>query len=222
MILAIDTSTEWVGLALYDSDQVITEQVWRSRNHHTVELVPAIDHLLKRVGVKKSELSGLGVALGPGSFTSLRIGVTVAKGLAMALKIPVVVFHSLDILATGQPVLDIPLWSVLHAGRGLLAFSPYENQGSTWIRQADSIVISAKDLEGQVKGPVYVCGEMTSQERQILGRKYKTVRVAAPFDCLRRPAILASMALSRLSGNQASEIGTLSPIYLHTSTPIPG
>jgi tRNA threonylcarbamoyladenosine biosynthesis protein TsaB len=222
MILVIDTSTEWVGLALFDGEQVICEQTWKSHNRHTVELVPAIDQMLKRVGVKKVDLTGLGVALGPGSFTSLRIGVTVAKGLAMALKLPVVGIHSLDILAAGQPATGIPLWAILHAGRGLLAFSPYLHDGTAWVRQADAIVITARDLEDKVISPVYVCGEMTPQERQILGRKWKTVKVASPSMCLRRPAILAELTWKKLQANEIDALISLSPIYLHTSTPIPG
>jgi tRNA threonylcarbamoyladenosine biosynthesis protein TsaB len=222
MILVIDTSTEWVGLALFDGEQVICEQNWKSHNHHTVELVPAIDQMLKRVGVKKPDLTGLGVALGPGSFTSLRIGVTVAKGLAMALKLPMVGIHSLDILAAGQTAMDIPLWAVLHAGRGLLAFSPYFYEGATWVRQADAIVITARDLEDKVISPVYVCGEMTTQERQILGRKWKTVKMASPAQCLRRPAILAELTWKRLQSGNVDDPVSIAPIYLHTSTPITG
>jgi tRNA threonylcarbamoyladenosine biosynthesis protein TsaB len=222
MILAIDTSTEWVGLALFDGEQVICEQTWKSHNHHTVELVPAIDQLLKRVGVKQTDLSGLGVALGPGSFTSLRIGVTVVKGLAMALKLPVVGVHSLDILATGQPAMEIPLWAVLHAGRGLLAFSPYLHDGTEWVRQADAVVITARDLEERITGSVYMCGEMTPQERQILGRKWKTVKVASPSNCLRSPAVLAELTWKKLQADEVDDPISLSPIYLHTSTPIPG
>lgn len=222
MILAIDTSTEWVGLALFDGEQVICEQTWKSHNRHTVELVPAIEQLINRVGVKKTDLSGLGVALGPGSFTSLRIGVTVAKGLAMALELPVVGMHSLDILAAGQPAMEIPLWAILHAGRGLLAFSPYLQDGAAWVRQADAVVITARDLEDKVTGSVYVCGEMTPQERQILGRKWKTVKVALPSDCLRRPAVLAELTWNKLQAGEVDDPISLSPIYLHTSTPIPG
>jgi tRNA threonylcarbamoyladenosine biosynthesis protein TsaB len=222
MILAIDSSTEWVGLALFDGEQVICEQVWKSHNHHTVELVPAIEQLLNRVGVKKTDLSGLGVDLGPGSFTSLRIGVTVAKGLAMALKLPIIGVHSLDILAAGQPALEMPLWAMLHAGRGLLAFSPYVHDGTEWVRQADAVVITARDLEDRITGSVYVCGEMTPQERQILGRKWKTVKVASPSRCLRRPAVLAELTWKKLQADEVEDPVSITPIYLHTSTPIPG
>jgi len=221
MLLAIDTSTDWIGMALFDGEQIISEQVWQTHNRHTVELVPAIKHLLERSNVKKIELTGLGVALGPGSFTSLRIGVTVMKGFSLALKIPIVGLPSLDILAACQPPLDIPLWAILRAGRKLLAFSPYKYVGSAWVCQEEAIVIKAKDLEDKIENPVYICGELTEQDRKILGRKWKTAQLASPANCLRRPAILAELAWKKLQSKGGDDSTSLSPIYLHTSTPIP-
>lgn len=221
MLLAIDTSTDWIGMALFDGEQIISEQVWQTHNRHTVELVPAIKHLLERSNVKKTDLTGLGVALGPGSFTSLRIGITVMKGFSLALKIPIVGIPSLDILAASQSPLDIPLWAILHAGRKLLAFSPYKYEGTAWIPKEDAIVIKAKELEEKIDTPVYICGELSEGDRKILGRKWKTVQLASPANCLRRPAILAELAWRKLQSKSGDDSASLSPIYLHTSTPIP-
>jgi len=71
MLLAIDSSTQTMGVALYDGVVVRGELVWQTRNHHTVELAPAIRLLMSQVGVTAQQLSALGVALGPGSFTTL-------------------------------------------------------------------------------------------------------------------------------------------------------
>src|SRR5512140_3265452 len=104
MLLAIDTSTQWMGLALFDGIQVISETIWQTHSHHTIELAPAIQQLMGRCAVQPGYLQALGVALGPGSFTSLRIGLAVAKGMALALHLPVVGVPTLDILAQAQPV----------------------------------------------------------------------------------------------------------------------
>ena len=121
MLLAVDTSTQWIGLALYGGAQVLNETVWRTQSHHTVELAPSLDTLFRRTGVRPEGLQALGVALGPGSFTSLRIGLAVVKGLALALHIPVVGIPTLDVLAAAQPVQELPLAAILQAGRGRLA-----------------------------------------------------------------------------------------------------
>src|SRR5512138_2408534 len=99
MLLAVDTSTTWIGLALYDGMRVLGEMTWQSKNHHTVELSPGINELLNRCGVTTANLGALGVAIGPGSFTSLRIGLAMVKGMALALRIPVVGVPTLDVLA---------------------------------------------------------------------------------------------------------------------------
>jgi tRNA threonylcarbamoyladenosine biosynthesis protein TsaB len=126
VLLAVDTSSQWVGLALYDGDKVISEEVWQSQNHHTVELTPALAVLFRRTGISTNQLRVLAVALGPGSFTSLRIGLGVVKGLALALHLPVVGIPTLDILAQAQFVQDLPMAVVLQSGRGRLAVGWYQ------------------------------------------------------------------------------------------------
>src|SRR5574338_1026705 len=104
MLLAVDTSTAQVGLAIYDGSQVISEYAWRSSQRHTVELAPAVFELLTRCGLKMDDIRALGVALGPGSFTSLRVGLSLVKGLALSKHIPLVGIPTLDILAAAQPL----------------------------------------------------------------------------------------------------------------------
>jgi len=103
MLLAIDTSTEWIGIALFNGTNVLAEQTWRSKNYHTVELIPAIKDMLTKTQTKPSSLTGVGVALGPGSFTGLRIGLSAAKGIALGQNLPVAGIPSLEILAAAQP-----------------------------------------------------------------------------------------------------------------------
>ena len=96
MLLAVDTSTAQLGLALYDGATVAAELTWTSRARHTVELAPALSGLMSRVGLSMSDLSALAVALGPGSFTSLRVGLAFVKGLALARKLPIIGVPTLD------------------------------------------------------------------------------------------------------------------------------
>ncbi|NTU55163.1 MAG: tRNA (adenosine(37)-N6)-threonylcarbamoyltransferase complex dimerization subunit type 1 TsaB, partial [Anaerolineales bacterium] len=103
MLLAVDTSTAQVGLALYDGGRVLAEFSWRSSQRHTVELAPAISELLTRCGTTMDDIHVLGVALGPGSFTSLRVGLALVKGLALSRHIPLIGIPTLDILAWAQP-----------------------------------------------------------------------------------------------------------------------
>ena len=86
------------------------ETIWASHDYHTIELAPAIADTLTRAGLEIQDLKLLAVATGPGSFTGLRIGLAVAKGIALACHLPIIGIPTLDIVAESQPVsLGIPL-----------------------------------------------------------------------------------------------------------------
>ena len=215
MLLAVDTSTMQTGLALYDGSQVLAEMIWQSHQHHTVELAPALAELLKRAEVKVSDMEALGVAIGPGSFTSLRVGLAFVKGLALARKLPVIGIPSLDILAAAQPVAKIPLAAILQAGRTRIALGWYKVEENRWKAEGEIKITTVDALADSIDAPTLVAGELTSEERQRLMRK-KAVRLAPPSMCVRRPAILAELAWRRWQSGEVDEAASLAPIYLHT------
>lgn len=222
ILLALDTSTRSIGLALYDGSQVLGETSWISHDHHTVELAPAVAQLLERCAVSSAELGSVGVALGPGSFTGLRIGLALAKGLALAQNLSLVGVASLDILAAAQPVLSDRLAAVLRTGRGRLAVGWYRAQAGAWQRQERIEVLTPEVLADRIQEPTWVCGELTDEERRLLGHKHKNILLASPAQSLRRPSVLAELAWQRWQAGQVDDPATLSPIYLHYNDPIPG
>lgn len=221
MLIAIDTSTEWIGLALYDGVQILSEQSWRSQHFHTTELAPAVSTMLERAKVSSKDVTGIGVAIGPGSFTGMRIGIAFAKGLALALKVPIVGIPSLDILAFSQPVMRRPMICLLEIGRGRFAWARYEGVKGKWVRKTEVAVDEPKEIAKTITSPIFVCGEMADEERRILGRKWKTAKLAEASQSVRRPAVLAELASQRLKSGQTDDITSLSPIYVHTLSNIP-
>ncbi len=217
MLLAIDTSTAQVGLALYDGIQVRGELLWHSRYHHTVELAPALSELLARTGVTMGEIQALGVAIGPGSFTSLRVGLALAKGLALARRLPLIGIPTLDALAAAQPLSDLPLAAVLQAGRGRLAQVWYKVKKNGWQAQGPARATTADALAEEITHPTLVCGELTAEERQRLARKRVNILLASPAQSVRRPAFLAELAWQRWQAGQVDNLAALAPIYLHTT-----
>jgi tRNA threonylcarbamoyladenosine biosynthesis protein TsaB len=225
MLLALDTSTAQVGLALYDGTQVFGELFWQSgcvlgnqsRAHHTAELAPALASLLARTGVKMDEIEALGVALGPGSFTSLRVGLALAKGLALARHLPLIGIPTLDTLAAAQPVRDLPLAAVLQAGRGRLALGWYRASENGWLAEGPAALTTAEALVQGISSPTIVCGEMSTEERQRLARKHKNVILPSPARCVRHPGFLAELAWARWQAGQADATAALAPIYLHVA-----
>jgi tRNA threonylcarbamoyladenosine biosynthesis protein TsaB len=214
MLLAVDTSTRWIGMALYDGVQIKGEMVWKTNNHHTMELAPALDQLFARCAVSNADLKVLAVALGPGSFTSLRIGVALVKGMALALHLPVIGVSSLDVLAASQPVRDIPLAAVLQAGRGRLALVWYKIHKGKWQADSQPEVVTTAALAGMLEHPTLVCGELSADDRQTLAANPHAVLVP-PVAAMRRPSWLAALAWQRYQSRQFDDVASLSPIYLH-------
>lgn len=221
MLLAIDTSTTWIGLALYDGVRVLGEMTWQTRSHHTVELSPAVQELLGRCGVQATDLQVLGVATGPGSFTSLRIGLALVKGMALALRIPVVGVPTLDVLAAAQPVHEPQMAALLQAGRGRLALGWYDAVNGEWRVRGEPQVTTAEELVLQLNRPTLVVGELSASERQVLARRRKNAILASPARALRRPSFLAEIAWGRWRIGQVDDVVSLSPVYLHVAEVIP-
>lgn len=221
MLLAVDTSTQWTGLALYDGARVLGEMSWYTHSHHTVELAPAVDRLLKQTGLKPTQIECFGVATGPGSFTSLRIGLALVKGMALSLKVPVVGVPTLDFLAAALPPVEMPLAAVLQAGRGRLGLVWYEIKHGRWTARGEPQVTTAQALFDQIEQPALVCGEMSAEERALLSKKRKIIHLAGPAQCARRPAFLAELAWERWKDGKTAEVVSLAPIYLHVAEPIP-
>lgn len=222
MLLAIDTSTRVVGVALYDGVQVISEAIWVSNDYHTVELAPAVDQTLSKVDATISDIKAIAVAIGPGSYTGLRIGLALVKGLCLVGQIPVVGIPTFDILAAAQPVLDTQMVTVLRAGRGRLATGWYRPSSNEWVSIGKTEVITPEELSGKITKPTLVCGELTGDERKLLGRKRKKVVLASPARSIRRPSYLAELGWEHWCSDRIDDPVTLAPIYLHYNNPIPG
>jgi tRNA threonylcarbamoyladenosine biosynthesis protein TsaB len=222
MILALDTSTRTVGIALYDGVQVLSEATWTSQDFHTVELAPAIAQTLERCGIEINQVEAVAVALGPGSFTGLRIGLALAKGLALVRKMPLVGVPTLDFLAAAQPLRNLPLAAVLKVGRGRLAVGWYLVKDGAWSASSNIETLSPAELVQRITSPTIVCGEFTEDERRLLGRKRKTILLASPAQSLRRPGFLAESGWRRWQDGKTDDPAALAPIYIHYNDPIPG
>jgi len=221
MLLAIDTSTAQVGLALYDGIQILSEMTWTTRQHHTTELTPALSGLLNRCSVPMDMVSALGVAVGPGSFTSLRVGLSLVKGIALARHIPVIGISTMDIIAAAQPVGKHPLAVVIQAGRKRMAVGWYHCLKNQWQAQGGVKGSTIDELADEIESPTYVAGELSSDDRSRLARKRVNILLASPVHCIRRPSILADLAWARWQKNDVDDATSLAPVYLHVEgTPI--
>ena len=221
MLLAIDTSTAQVGLALYDGMQILGEMTWTTRQHHTTELAPAIAGLLSRSDASMEMVDALGVAIGPGSFTSLRVGLSLVKGIALARHLPLVGISTMDVIAAAQPAGTHPLAVVIQAGRKRIAIGWYQFSEDRWQAQGEVKSGTVDQLAEEIESPTHIAGELSSEDRSRLTRKRTNILLASPVNCIRRPSILADLAWVRWQKNDVDDASSLAPIYLHVEgTPI--
>jgi len=213
MLLAIDTSTKMLGIGLYGGDRVLAECVWYGEGHHTVELAPEIALVMRRVGKPISSIEAIGVAIGPGSFTGLRIGLALAKGLSLTRGLPTVGIPTMDILALAQPKRTEPMFVAVKVGRKRIAGLWYKWTRGGWKPQGEPEVLTWDELKESVEEKAYICADMDSRTRALL-RGIPGVALAPPAQCVRRPGFLAELAWKRLKSRKKWSVGGLSPIYL--------
>lgn len=215
MILAIDTATRWAGLALHDGTAVIAEHGWRCVNNHTIELTPAIDEMLVQAGIEAADLSGIAVAIGPGSYTGLRVGLALAKGFALANGLPLIGVPTLDIVATSFGQREGQLVVVIEAGRRRISAAGYGWNGRAgWICQWGPDNNTWDELLAQLDGPITFAGEIKPEAAKKIRAANNSFQVALPARSIRRAGHLAELGWQRLRAGKADDAASLAPIYL--------
>ena len=215
MLLALDTSTRYASVALADEDRVVALRAWHSLVNHTSELMPAVVHLMESHGLTAGQLDGVAVALGPGGFSALRVGISAAKGLALVAKKPIVGVGTLDLEAFPYLKFGVAVCALLEAGRQECASALYGPDGD---RLRDDRVCPSDDLlaevENNVSGPVIFCGEgVTGWKDAIIAALATKAQVVWPVPAARACA-LAAIAWEKLLAGETSDLTTLQPEYL--------
>lgn len=215
MLLALDTATRWTGLALHDGTTVVAEHGWRSHNTQTVEVAPAVHQMLARAGITAEELKGVAVALGPGSYTGLRIGLGFAKGLVLAQQIPLVGVPTLEIVAAAVPHCDGELVVVAEAGRTRITTAVYHWQKrGGWATSERPVNETWEALLERLEPPVMIAGELSPaalKQIRAAGKGYRAVDAPAR---VRRAGVLADLGWQRLRRGDVDDPAQLTPLYL--------
>ncbi len=217
MLLAIDTSTRWGGVALCEDGQPVSSTCWRSNRHHTEELMPSISSLLSARNLAMRDLQGIGVALGPGGFSALRVGLSTAKGLAMPLGLPLVGVGTLDCEYFPWRAMGLAVQPILDIGRGNVATARYAPSGPDWRKVAGEHISDPEELLAslQREGPTILCGEGVSSFWDTLKAGLPAGSMLMPFTTsASRLAALGAIAESKLREGDSSPMAALEPLYL--------
>ena len=144
-ILAIDTSNFALGVALLNGNQVVGEYITNVKKNHSVRAMPAIEKLMHDCDMKPVDLDKIVVAKGPGSYTGVRIGVTIAKTLAWTLNIPISGVSSLEVLAANGKFFQGYICPLFDGRRGQIYTGLYEAlDGQLTTIHADQIIQSSE------------------------------------------------------------------------------
>ncbi|MCA1056947.1 tRNA (adenosine(37)-N6)-threonylcarbamoyltransferase complex dimerization subunit type 1 TsaB [Rossellomorea aquimaris] len=183
-ILSVDTSNFPLGVALIEEDQVIGEYITNKKKNHSVRAMPAIEQLLKDCDTEAKDLDRIVVANGPGSYTGVRIGVTLAKTLAWSLNIPLIPVSSLAVLASSGRYFNGYIAPIFDARRGQVYTGLYRFEGDKISQVEDDRnmlladwVEKLKDYDGDI---LFIGNDVTIHEekiKEVLGDQ----AVIAPF-----------------------------------------
>lgn len=214
-ILAIDTSNYPLGVALIEDNQVLGEYITNLKKNHSVRIMPAIQTLMKDCERVPAQLTKIVAAKGPGSYTGVRIGVTIAKTMAWSLKIPLVGVSSLEIIAAGAGrYFDGYISPLFDARRGQIYTGLYEYQsGKLTTVKDDRLVLSADwaDSLKELKKPILFVGNDIPLHQTVINDTLGSQAVfAAITEHNPRPAELALLGKDK----QGEDIHSFVPNYI--------
>ena len=215
MELCIDTSTRYASVAISNQGEAQWETCWFSKRNHTVELAPAIQTLLGKVGASFRDLEAIFLAVGPGGFSALRVGMSAAKGIAEGLDIPLVGVGTLDLEAYLYAETGRSLYPLLDVGRGEVAWAVYRQDGGSWLQAHAPEIALPEDVVGAASPGAAFCGEGAWTHRDLLRERAdpSAVVLAVPPPT-RRCQSLARLGFLRLGEGAGADRDQLQPMYL--------
>jgi len=218
-ILGIDTSTSCGSVGLIDDDRVISEYLLNSPVTHSERLLTAVEFILKESHCTLQDLDGWAISLGPGSFTGLRIGLSIAKGLSFASGKPVAGVPTLDVLAAQIAPTPFLICPILDARKNEVytAFYRYEDGNAPRLMTAYQ-ASKPQDLVKRVKEKTIFAGDGVRTYGDYLRDALSSLAIVlpAPFNSPHGSTV-ARLGLDRLRRKEVPNLAALTPIYVRPS-----
>ena len=216
-ILTIDTSSNCSSVALSDGAALLGECILGQDRCHSGRLLESISQLLGAAGLSADGLDAFAVALGPGSFTGVRVGIATVKGLAIATGKPVVGFSSLAMLAMNLPYSSLPVAPMFDARKSEVYVGLYRCGLLPEPLLADAVLPPESFLE-RIDAPTLFVGEGALRYRELIGATLGELALFAPWHAdLPRAAAGAVIALAAARQGNFTPLALLNPTYLRAS-----
>ena len=215
-ILAVETSTLFGSIALIEDGKLLTENQVKIKSTYSDTMLPLIDRVLQDVGISIHEVDGYAVAIGPGSFTALRIGLSVIKGLTFATGKPMVGIPSLDGLAHNCCFSDLMICPVIDARKGEVYTAFYKRDSSHLLQKlTPDRAVDPYILLNEIGEKVVFLGDGVDVYRNLIKSTLKEDALLAPLH-LQYPkaSSIAQLALMKFKNNEVLDCAISSPIYV--------
>lgn len=212
MLLAIESASDEPGVALAREGTLLHAATWTTRQNHSRELLPAIERLLTDGGAAKADINAIAVDIGPGGYAALRVGVSIAKALAHALRVPLAGIGRLELDAwlARDEAGGRRIAAVHAAGRGEAAVAAYRSQDGGWREEAPPRLCKRAELPGVFGRDDVATGDIDDA----LARELADAGIAIARPGRHRVEALAELAALRLSGGRTDDPAALVPLYL--------
>lgn len=216
--LGLDTATPVTSIAVSTNGEVLSETAFTGEQTQMERLMPGIDAALKSAGKAIGDIEGIGVGLGPGLFTSSRIGVVTAKTLCFAMGIPLVGVSSLDVLSYGTSASADRVVSVIDARRGEVFAAVYLKQGDTYKELTPADVMppmALADALSKEQGPFHLTGDGAVRYEDIFKDALQDNVTFEPVeDAYPKASVVLQLAAQRYANGVRDDIASLVPTYV--------
>ncbi|MBC2579710.1 tRNA (adenosine(37)-N6)-threonylcarbamoyltransferase complex dimerization subunit type 1 TsaB [Clostridium sp. DJ247] len=219
-ILSLDTATESATCAVLDDNRLLGEITFNYKKQHSVVVMSMIDTLLKNIQLNIGSLDGFVVSKGPGSFTGLRIGASVIKGLSQGSGKPFVGVSSLDALAYNLAYTPGIICPILDALRGNVYTALYKFQDEKLKLISDYMIISIDDLISMLNKhnePVYFIGDAIPNFKEHLMLNMRDITFSPVHLNVVKAASLGELGLNLLNQGISDDLYSFSPFYIRKS-----
>jgi tRNA threonylcarbamoyladenosine biosynthesis protein TsaB len=221
-ILSIDTTSVAGSVALSEDDELITQEQQGACGTHSERLIPSINHLLNIAGWQRTDIQGIAVAIGPGSFTGLRIGLAAAKGMALALGCPIAGVSSLESLAQNGRGFAGTVIPLIDARRGEIYAAAWRVGLDGDMKQLMDELVAPPDqlvkFLSKIKGDLLLVGDGAIAYGDYLCKGLRGRAYVAKGSQVRPCAInLAALSWKRLAKGCGDDLVMLVPNYIRRS-----
>lgn len=217
-ILAIDTASTTGSVAVVDNEMLLAEITVARRETHSRRLMNMIDGALNMAGLTMERIEGLAFTKGPGSFTGLRIGLSIIKALALAAEKPVAGVSSLEVLALQAPDISRQICPIMDARNNELYCARYRLKDGRLIPIAAERVLPPEACVSDITEPCLLIGDGAHRYRSFFeSRIGESARFAAISDGIPRASTVARLGLSRFQESRTDCVQTVVPVYLRKS-----